>query len=150
LATALLSTQSYPALPPPRVTALRPVSAGDAGTRSTGSSERPQIEAESLREDELYRLRPESAESHSAGAGASRQQSRTAEDDQPPGPATPAETPSFPGGTSAFLTQLLAQEEPAQEHLDPFGDATRAYERFHEERDANLFIDVRDPVDVNI
>ena len=69
MATALPSMLSYPALPPPRATALRPISAGDAGARN---SDKPQAEAEALREDELYRLRPEGAESHSASAGTSR------------------------------------------------------------------------------
>lgn len=141
--------QSLQALPPPRVSALRPVTAGDAGARNAGASERPQVEAEELREDELYRLRPEGADGHSASAGAGRQSRTAAEEDQGD-PSTAAETPSFPGGAAAFMAQLFAQEEPAEVQPDPFGDASRAYERFGEERDSTLFIDVRDPVDLMI
>lgn len=147
MATALPSMLSYPALPPPRATALRPISAGDAGARN---SDKPQAEAEALREDELYRLRPEGAESHSASAGTSGERPSAGEEAGERHFETRSETPSFPGGTAAFLAQLFAQDEPVEEQPDPFGDATRAYERFREERDTGLFVDVRDPIDVKI
>lgn len=150
LTTALPSVPTYPALPPPRATALRPVSAGESGARNTGSSDRPHIEAEELREDELHRLRPEGAESHTASADAGHERSHVSSNEEIPTAEARAETPSFPGGTTAFLTQLLAQKEPGEEQPDPYGDASRAYERFLEERDTGHVIDIRDPVDVNI
>ncbi len=48
------------------------------------------------------------------------------------------------------MAQLFAADEPSEEPQDPFGDATKAYDRFREERRAGLFIDVRDPVDVEV
>ena len=54
------------------------------------------------------------------------------------------------GGTAAFLAQLFAQDEPVEEQPDPFADASRAYERFREERDTSLFVDARDPIDVKV
>lgn len=147
MATALPSMLSYPALPPPRATALRPISAGDAGARS---SDKPQAEAEALREDELYRLRPEGAESHSASAGTGSERPGAGEEAGERHFEMRSETPSFPGGTAAFLAQLFAQDDPLEEQPDAFGDASRAYERFLEERDTGLFVDVRDPVDVKI
>ncbi len=147
MATALPSMQAYPALPPPRATALRPISAGDAGARS---SDKPQAEAEALREDELYRLRPEGAESHSASAGTSGERPSAGEEAGERRFETRSETPSFLRGAAAFLAQLLAQDEPVEEQPDPFGDASRAYERFREERDTSLFVDARDPIDVKV
>lgn len=60
-----------PSAPPPRLIALRPIAAGDAGARA-GTGTGPQFEAEALREDELFRLRAEPAESQSSGSGPDR------------------------------------------------------------------------------
>ena len=148
MVSALTLPNPAPAALLPRTTALRPVSAGEAGARSgTG----PQIEAEALREDELQRLHAPEAESHSPGGDgpeAGRFESAPRHDEERPHPA--GETPTFPGGSAAFLAQLLAQDDPPDEPLDPYADASRAYVRLREERHIGLVIDVRDPVDVEV
>ena len=147
MVTSLASSPVLPALPPPRATALRPVTAPDTGA---GAGKRPDIEAEDLREEELRRLQPDGVHARSAHTHADAGDPGVAsEDDDEEAFASP-ETPSFPGGAAAFLAQLFAQEAPAEEQPDPFGDASRAYQRFREERDSGHFIDVRDPVDVQI
>lgn len=136
-----------PAVPPSRLTALRPVASADAGARlGTG----PPMEAEELREDELFRLRAEPAEGRSSDAGPDRAPpaSRSQEDEGDNRPE--GETPSLLGGTAAFMAQLFAADEPDEAPKDPFGDAARAYGRFREERHAGMVIDVRDPVDVAV
>ena len=60
------------------------------------------------------------------------------------------ETPSFPGGSAAFMAQIFAADERSAEPQGPVRDATKAYARFREERHAGQFIDVRDPVDVAV
>lgn len=138
-----------PSVPQARVIALRPVAAGDAGSRA-GTGTEPQTEAEALREDELYRLHAERVESQASGGSPDRGRYEDhAEDDNHSGHYA-GETPSFPGGTAAFMAQLFAADESSEESQDPFGDATRAYSRFREERHAGMVIDVRDPVDVEV
>ena len=144
MVTSLASPPVLPALPPPRAAALRPVTAPDTGA---GAGKRPDVEAEDLREDELKRLRPDGA--HARSNVDTEEASPESEDGGEDGSATP-ESASIPGGTAAFLAQLFAQDEPAEDQPDPFGDATRAYRHLREERDAGHFIDIRDPIDVQI
>ncbi len=138
-----------PVVPPPRIIALRPIAAGDAGARA-GSGTGPQIEAEELREDELYRLQADRAESRSSGSGSGRGRYEAHVEDESHSAHPAGETPSFPGGSAAFMAQLFAADEPSEEPQDPFGDATKAYDRFSEERHPGMVIDVRDPVDVAV
>lgn len=138
-----------PVVPPLKMIALRPIAAGDAGSRA-GSGTEPQIEAEELREDELYRLQADRAETRSSGSGPERRRYEAHAEDESRSAHHASETPSFPGGSAAFMAQLFAAEEPSEEAQDPFGDATKAYDRFSEERHPGMVIDVRDPVDVAV
>lgn len=132
-----------PALPPPRLTALRPVAAGDAGARAgTGA----QTDAEALREDELFRLRADPAEGQSSGGSPDHGSRAGRAGDEEGDDHQERETPALPGGTAAFMVQLFGADDPEEAPQDPFGDATRAYGRFREERHAGMIIDVRDPV----
>ncbi len=147
MVTSLVPPPAYPALPPPRATALRPVTSADA---SSDTGKRPDVEAEDLREDELKRLRPDGVHARSGHAKADAGHTVPVPDDEADEAHESPETPSFPGGMAAFMAQLFAQDEPDEEQPDPFGDASRAYQRFREERDGGHFMDVREPVDVKI
>jgi hypothetical protein len=126
-----------------RTVALRPISAGDAGARSGG---KPEVDAEALREDELRRLYgPDLDKEYSREGTRSGSAARSEDDDEEP---AAVEIPVVGAGDAAFLAQLLAQDEPAEEPVDPYRDASRAYGRFREERHVGLVIDIRDPVDV--
>ncbi len=147
MVTSLASPPVLPALPPPRATALRPVSASDTGA---GAGKRPDIEAEDLREEELRRLQPDGVHARSTHTKSGARDADESSKEEVEDTFTAPQTPSLPGGGAAFLAQLFAQNEPAEDQPDPFGDATRAYRRFREERDAGHFIDIRDPIDVQI
>lgn len=129
--------------------ALRPIAAGDAGARA-GSGTKPEIEAEELREDELYRLQADRAESNASGSGLHQGRYKAHVEDEGHSARHEGETSSFPGGNAAFMAQLFAADEPSEEPQDPFGDATKAYDRFRERRHPGMVIDVRDPVDVAV
>lgn len=145
MATALSPLMLSAPAPVPRPVMLRPVSAGEAGGRSGRG---PKADADGLREDELRRLYGSDLGDPSFDKGPQARQAEVSED-----PKEESErnicAPAGMGDT-AFLAQLLSQDEPAPEGSDPFGDASRAYERFHAERHMGMVIDLRDPVDVTV
>lgn len=79
--------------------ALRPIAAGDAGARA-GSGTKPEIEAEELREDELYRLQADRAESNASGSGLHQGRYKAHVEDEGHSARHEGETPSFPGGSA--------------------------------------------------
>jgi len=146
VATALSPLMLPPPASVPRAVVLRPISASDGSARSGYG---PGVDAEEVREEELRRLQGPEFEDQPRGKGPQAGYSTPA-DETEADPDTRPETLGVGPSDTAFLAQLMAQEEPGEEAADAYGDASRAYERFREEGHTGLFIDVRDPVDVTV
>jgi hypothetical protein len=147
LASALPPLMLAPPAHTPRAVALRPISAGDAGARSGRG---PQPEAEALREDELLRLQSPGMGSRSAESRGRTGHSSADVSDTTESHFNAGEAPGIPRSETAFLAQLFSQDEPEEASPDPYGDASRAYDRLREERHIGLVIDVREPVDFEV
>ena len=108
-----------------RSMALRPIEAGVPTA----------FDADALRRDKT--LRAETiGEARPGDAGSRQADSRPA-----PGRTTPT-------SNAAFVTQLLAQDQPTERRKSPFADAARAYGRFREEPKNGFVLDPPHRIDL--
>lgn len=117
-----------------RSMALRPIEAGVAAA----------FDADALRRDQA--LRTETVgKGRAGGADEPREgaNSRQATSQPAPGQTTPT-------GNAAFVTQLLAQDQPAERRRTSFADVALAYGRFRKEPAAGFVLDLPQRIDVKV
>jgi len=131
----MVSSVSSVALVPAGALAARPVAIrpADAGLA-------PAFDADALRRDAT--LRAETLDQ------SSQESNRSAGDRQ--AGAEPAAGRTASTSNAAFVTQLLAQDQPAERRRSPFAEAALAYGRFREEPKAGFILDPPRRVDVKV
>ncbi len=117
-----------------RSMALRPIEAGVPTAFDADALRRGQA----LQAETVGKARAGDAGETSEGASSRQSASQPA-----PGRTTPT-------GNAAFITQLLAQDRPAERRRTPFADAALAYGRFRKEPVAGFVLDLPQRVDMKV
>ncbi len=113
-----------------RPVAIRPVDAGLA----------PSFDADALRRETALRAETLDQARQDGNRSAGDRQTR----------AEPAAGRTASTSNAAFVTQLLAQDQPAERRRLPFAEASLAYGRFREEPKAGFILDAPQRVDLKV
>lgn len=117
-----------------RSMALRPIEAGVPTA----------FDADALRRDQALRAetvgKARAADAGETSGSASRRQAAS----------QPAPSQTTPTGNAAFITQLLAQDQPAERRRTPFADAALAYGRFRKEPATGFVLDPPQRIDLKV
>lgn len=131
----MASSISSVALVPVSALAARPVA-----IRPTDANLAPSFDAEALRRETA--LRAETLDQD-------RQENNRRAGDRQASPEPAARLTAL-AGNAAFVTQLLAQDQPAERRSSPFAEAALAYRRFREEPKAGFILDLPKRVDLKV